>query len=219
MVVRVALVKDDELVVRGLASMLKHRDDFEHVDIAKQISIDIALVDTLATSGDPDRTLARLVADPRIGKVVVYTWNFQPWSAGQWIRQGASGYLSKSLPSRTLVEALHAIHAGRTIVAPSQRSAAAAHEWLGREHGLTQREAQVLSLITAGLSNAEVAAQTCLSINSIKAYIRTCYRKIDAESRSQAVLWGVMHGLGSDPSGASAQGPSRPDADLRSMPR
>ena len=98
MVVRVALVKDDELVVRGLASMLRHREDFEHVDLAKQLGIDIALIDTIASTGDSDRTLARLLADPRIGKVVVYTWNFQPWSAGQWIRQGASGYLSKSLP-------------------------------------------------------------------------------------------------------------------------
>ena len=218
MVVRVALVKDDELVVRGFASMLKHRDDFDHVDITKQVAVDIALVDTLAASGDADRTLGRLVADPRIGKVAVYTWNFQPWSAGQWIRQGASGYLSKSLPSRTLVEALHAIHGGRTIVAPSQRSTAVAHAWPGQEHGLTKREAQVLSLITAGLSNAEVAAQTCLSINSIKAYIRTCYRKIDAESRSQAVLWGVMHGLGGDHS-RTGECESSSAMDLRSVPR
>ena len=205
MVVRVALVKDDELVVRGLASMLRHREDFEHVDVAKQLGIDIALIDTIASTGDSDRTLARLLADPRIGKVVVYTWNFQPWSAGQWIRQGASGYLSKSLPSTTLVEALRAIHAGRTIVAPSRRTPATTSQWPGQEHGLTQREAQVLSLITSGLSNAEVAARTCLSINSIKAYIRTSYRKIDAESRSQAVLWGVMHGLGSDPSRTSSR--------------
>lgn len=211
MVIRVAVVNGDELVVRGLDSMLKPRAEFEHVDLSSQAAIDIVLVDTLALTGDRDRTLARLVADPRVGKVVIYTWNFQPWSAGQWIRQGASGYLSKSLPSAILVEALEAVHAGRTIVAPAQRRSGTTSEWTGQEHGLTQREAEVLSLITTGLSNAQIARQTCLSINSIKAYIRSGYRKINVESRSQAVLWGLAHGLGGD-----AHRP-RPAADPRSQ--
>ena len=56
----------------------------------------------------------------------------------------------------------------------------------------------MLSLITMGLSNQEVAERTLLSLNSIKSYIRSAYRKIDVDSRSRAVLWGVEHGMRAD---------------------
>jgi DNA-binding CsgD family transcriptional regulator len=48
------------------------------------------------------------------------------------------------------------------------------------------------------MSNAEVADLTYLSPNTIKTYIRSIYRKIDVESRTQAVLWGVEHGFRAD---------------------
>ena len=50
-------------------------------------------------------------------------------------------------------------------------------------------------MITEGLSNQEIADRSFLSINSVKSYIRTGYRKIGVTSRSQAVLWGVQHGF------------------------
>ena len=71
-------------------------------------------------------------------------------------------------------------------------------DWPGREEGLTAREAEVLALITQGLTNAEIVERTGLSINSIKSYIRSCYRKIDVTSRSRAVLWGLAHGFTPD---------------------
>ena len=51
---------------------------------------------------------------------------------------------------------------------------------------------------TQGKSNAEVAALTYLSPNTVKSYIRTIYRKIKVASRTQAVLWGVTHGFTPD---------------------
>ena len=56
----------------------------------------------------------------------------------------------------------------------------------------------MLALITQGMSNAEVADLTYLSPNTIKTYIRSIYRKIDVDSRTQAVLWGVEHGFRPD---------------------
>jgi DNA-binding CsgD family transcriptional regulator len=73
-----------------------------------------------------------------------------------------------------------------------------ANETLGRGEGLTDREAEILALITQGKSNAEVATLTFLSPNTVKSYIRTIYRKIDVASRTQAVLWGVDHGFTPD---------------------
>jgi DNA-binding CsgD family transcriptional regulator len=63
---------------------------------------------------------------------------------------------------------------------------------------LTDRESEILALITQGKSNAEVAALTYLSPNTVKSYIRAAYRKIGVESRTQAVLWGVKNGFTPD---------------------
>ena len=71
-------------------------------------------------------------------------------------------------------------------------------EWPGREFGLSSRESEVLALITQGLSNQEIAERTYLSINSVKTYIRTAYRKIEVTRRAQAVAWGMRHGFEPD---------------------
>ena len=68
---------------------------------------------------------------------------------------------------------------------------------------LTQRELDVVTMVTRGCSNREIAAHLGLSLNSVKTYIRTAYRKIGAERRTQAVLWGIEHGLKA-PEGDSA---------------
>ena len=68
----------------------------------------------------------------------------------------------------------------------------------GRGEGLSDRESEILALITQGKSRAEVAALTYLSPNTVKSYIRTIYRKIEVGSRTQAVLWGVNHGFTPD---------------------
>lgn len=204
MVIRVALVNDDEVVVRGVDAMLRnysHRIEVVELVAGKQVSepVDVALYDTFGMGQGNGTAVQRLVVSPRVKAVAVYTWNFQPWLTRDTLNQGVRGYLSKSLPAARLVEALCAIAAGQLVVSPSRgRSALVGGDWPGRAEGLTAREAEVLSLITMGLSNQEIAERTLLSLNSIKSYIRSGYRKIDVDSRSKAVLWGVEHGLRAD---------------------
>jgi len=204
MVIRVALVNDDEVVVRGIDAMLRnysHRIEVVELVAGKQVSepVDVALYDTFGMGQGNGTAVQRLVVSPRVKAVAVYTWNFQPWLTRDTLNQGVRGYLSKSLPAARLVEALCAIAAGQLVVSPSRgRSALVGGDWPGRAEGLTAREAEVLSLITMGLSNQEIAERTLLSLNSIKSYIRSAYRKIDVDSRSRAVLWGVEHGLRAD---------------------
>ena len=71
-------------------------------------------------------------------------------------------------------------------------------DWPGRGEGLSEREAEILALITQGMSNADVARLTYLSPNTVKSYIRTIYRKLGVGSRTKAVLWGVNHGFTPD---------------------
>lgn len=59
---------------------------------------------------------------------------------------------------------------------------------------LTPREGQILALISRGYSNQEIANELYLSINSIKSHIRSAYRRIGVERRTQAVVWAITHG-------------------------
>lgn len=204
MVIRVALVNDDEVVVRGLDAMMRsysHRIEVVELVAGKPVvqPVDVALYDTFGMGQGNGPAVHRLVESPQVRQVAVYTWNFQPWLTRETLALGVKGYLSKSLPASKLVEALVAVAAGKVVVSPSAgRSALVGGDWPGREEGLTAREAEVLSLITMGLSNQEIAERTLLSLNSIKSYIRSAYRKIDVDSRSKAVLWGIAHGLRAD---------------------
>ena len=199
--IRVALVDDYEVVLEGLAGMLRsYADDFDIVELDLHVPVaapvDIALYDTFAQpQGDSD-TVTSLIDNPQVSRVVVYTWNFQEALTRTSLEHGVSGYLSKSLPAADLAAALRAVARGETVMSPDPgRFLVATGDWPGREEGLTARESEVLALITQGLSNAEIADQTCLSINSIKSYIRSSYRKIDVRTRAQAVLWGATHGF------------------------
>jgi DNA-binding NarL/FixJ family response regulator len=85
-----------------------------------------------------------------------------------------------------------------------------AREWdttehLGQDAGLSPRESEVLQLVLQGLSNKEIADSMYLSINSVKSYIRSAYRKIEVNSRSQAVIWGMNHGFASEPADADEE--------------
>ena len=204
-VITVALVDDYDVVLLGMARMLEgYRDRVRVVEIdaneAVDNVVDIVLYDSFAQPESDQAEVAALVGNPRAHRVVVYTWNFHPDLIDSALRQGAHAYLSKTLTAPELVQALEAVHTGEVVVSdpvPRARSAPGL-EWPGRLEGLTDRESEVLALITQGKSNAEVATLTYLSPNTVKSYIRTIYRKIDVESRTQAVLWGVDHGFTPD---------------------
>ncbi len=90
-----------------------------------------------------------------------------------------------------------------------------AHEWdasdvLGHDVGLSPRESSVLALVTRGFSNQEIADQLYLSINSVKTYIRSAYRKVGATSRAQAVAWAIQHGFSAERSHREAEWISLP---------
>jgi DNA-binding NarL/FixJ family response regulator len=203
--IRIALIDDYDIVLAGVATMLapyRARVRVVEIDANKPLRarVDIALYDSFAQTENPEEHVATLAANPLVARVVVYTWNFDPDLIERARKQGAQGYLSKALPARELVAALEAVHAGQPVVSdpPSRTRSGLAQDWPGRHEGLTDREAEVLALITQGKSNAEIAELTFLSPNTVKSYIRTIYRKIHASSRTQAVIWGVNHGFQPD---------------------
>jgi len=203
--ITVALVDDYDVVLLGVAQMLdQYRDRvvIAEIDANKSVDdeVDIVLYDSFAQPESDHEEIRVLIENPRARRVVVYTWNFHPDLVENARRQGVHGYLSKTLPARDLVAALEEVHAGKIVVSdpPPRARTTSGLNWPGRGEGLTDREAEILALITQGKSNADVAALTFLSPNTVKSYIRTIYRKIDVGSRTQAVLWGVAHGFTPD---------------------
>lgn len=200
--VSVALVDDYDIVLLGLGRMFdQYRDRIEVVEIDSKEPlrdvVDVVLYDSFAQPETDQDEIASLVRNPRARRVVVYTWNFHPALIESARRHGVHGYLSKTLPARELVAALEAVHDGETVISdpPKRASSALALDWPGRLENITDRESEILALITQGKNNAYIAVLTYLSPNTVKSYIRNVYRKIGAESRTQAVLWGVDHGF------------------------
>ncbi len=221
--ITLALIDDYDLVVIGLAHMFDAYADRVKVlelDATTPLSdtVDIALYDSFAQPEADQLEIADLAANPRARRVVVYTWNFHPTLIKAAYDKGASGYLSKTLPARHLVEALEAINAGQQITspAPPKNQLSVGQNWPGRTEGLSEREAEILALITQGKTNAEIVELVYLSINSVKSYIRSAYRKIGVTTRVEAVLWGVAHGFQPDHNRIDMWIPNHPDNTMSS---
>lgn len=201
----IALVDDYDVVVMGVANILdQYRDQVVVAELdtnsAVSDAVDIVLYDSFAQPESDHDEISVLVSNPNARRVVVYTWNFASDLVDSALHQGARGYLSKALPARELVAALRAVHDGQVVVSetPGRSRPVNGLDWPGRIEGLSDRESEVLALITQGLSNADVARLTYLSANTVKSYIRSIYRKIGVASRTQAVLWGIHHGFAPD---------------------
>lgn len=191
--VRVTLAHESDLVTAGFAALMAPYA--ERIVVLPSQSgwpargADLTLHDSLADV----QVLPGVVAEPcpHDGRLVTWTWNARPDLTEMALGIGSSGVLSKRLPAATLVAAFEAIHGGRTVVDLGDGHPPAMRPWAEK---LTPREAEVIAMVTRGLDNKSIAAQASISINSVKSYIRSAYRKIGVSSRSQAVLWGVRHG-------------------------
>ncbi|MBC9731588.1 response regulator transcription factor [Nocardioides marmotae] len=201
---RIAIVDDYAVVVAGVAAFLAD----EHIDVVEtgastsvHSDVDVVLYDTFGQVQGRGIDLEDFVRDSD-ALVVVYSWNLEPKLIEQVIAAGARGYLSKVLTGPQVVAALERVMAGEIVILPGAEEASGEGEddgdWPGREAGLSPREAEIIALVTQGLSNKEIAARAFLSINTVKTYIRTAYQKIGANRRSQAVLWGMQNGFEPD---------------------
>ena len=198
-IIRVAIVNDYAVVVAGIATLLAD----ERIDVVEtgaltpvSTDVDVVLYDTFGQVQGDGIDLEDFVRDSG-AKVVIYSWNLQPDLVQRAIEGGASGYLSKVLTGPEIVEALERIIRGERVilVGDNESSVDAAGDWPGRTVGLSPREAEVIALITQGLKNQQIADRAYLSINSVKQYLSSAYRKINVTTRTQAVVWAARNGF------------------------
>lgn len=201
--VQVAVIDDYEVIVQGIAAMLKpyeHLVQIVELDANEPLTVhaDIALFDTFAQGEAHRDDVQVLIDNPCAERVVIYTWNFAPVLIDAALRRGVAGYLSKTLDGEQLARDLARIHAGETIITPTPGTTlrpSTGRDWPGRNLGLSERESELLALATQGRTNLEIADILHLSPNSIKSHARHLYRKLGVTNRTQAALWGVAHGF------------------------
>lgn len=184
---RVRLVDESPLVVSGLRSILAEHATLRLVsDDTPPRLVDLTLFDCARADLPPGLGAARFADLVSASPTAVWSWR-PPEALGRWaVSHGARGCLAKELPASGMVEALERLAAGEVVHAGEVSATGTV---------LAGREEDVLHLIADGCSNREIANQLRLSINSVKTYVRSLYRKIGVGSRTQAVLWAQDHAV------------------------
>ena len=196
--VRVAAVNDYELVVAGLARMLEtYADRVDVVDalvIGEPVEapVDVALYDTYGRTGVASAALRTLVAMQNVDAVAVFSLDLTPDFIAEGRLAGAQGFISKALPGDQIVEALERVARGEQVIAmptPPEPDATDEIDWPGKDQGLTERESEVLVLVSEGLSNREIGAALYLGYETVKSYLRDVYAKLGVRNRVEAANW------------------------------
>lgn len=212
--IKVALVNDYEIVLEGLRALLRPSEPEIHVveiDIRKKPRrrVDVTMLDTygeIETLGDRVRSLA---ADPGNGVIVVFSFSDQPLAVRRAMRAGAKGFISKAVPARQIIDGIVGAARGERVVLTQRSQRAAIDEalrWPGRDIGLTERESELLSLLSTGMTNRELGGLLYVSENTIKTQLRHLYAKLNVRNRAQAASLsnqGILgdHRRGTEPVG------------------
>jgi DNA-binding NarL/FixJ family response regulator len=209
-VIRV-LIADDQRVVRdGLAMIVgmlegvevvgTAEDGEQAVTLAGELAPDVVLMDLRMPGVNGAEATARLA--PGVAVLVLTTYADDD-SLLPALRAGARGYLTKDAGGEEIERAIRALHAGQTHLDPAvQRRlielatepAPAARPAASGEDDLTAREAEVLTLIARGLSNAEIADALVLSGATVKTHINRIFAKTGVRDRAQAVAYAYRTG-------------------------
>ncbi|MDK1474280.1 response regulator transcription factor [Streptomyces sp. 549] len=207
--IRVLLVDDHQVVRRGLRTFLEVQDDIEVVGEAAdgdegvaragELHPDVVLMDLKMPGSDGLDALRGLRELGSAARVLVVTSFTEQRTAVPALRAGAAGYVYKDVDPDALAAAIRSVHAGHVLLQPEVARALLTDQnppgGPGRVGALTDREREVLCLISDGRSNREIARALVLSEKTVKTHVSNILMKLDLSDRTQAALWAVRHGL------------------------
>jgi DNA-binding NarL/FixJ family response regulator len=209
-VTTIVIVDDDELVRVGLRAILDAEPDLtvvgeaadgaDVVPLVARLAPDVVLMDVRMPALDGIQAtrllMSRLAEPPRVLVVTTFANDEYVYEA---LRAGASGFLLKRSRPVQIVDAVRVVARGESLLFPAAvRKLAAAYGPAGeRLPGvrLTEREGEVLTLMAAGLSNAEIAERLVVGVETVKTHVGSVLAKLGVRDRTQAVIAAYRSGF------------------------
>jgi DNA-binding NarL/FixJ family response regulator len=212
MTVRVLLADDQRVVREGLGTLLglldgielvaTAADGAEAVELARRHDPDVVLMDLRMPRVDGIEAIRRLAALGERPRAIALTTYADDASVLGALRAGARGYLTKDAGAEEIRAAVEAVARGEAALDPSvQRHVVAAVAGADPAAAaelpddLTPREAEVLSLIAEGRTNAEIAEVLVVSAATVKSHVNRIFAKAGVRDRAQAVVYAYEKGL------------------------
>ncbi|MEO3828794.1 response regulator transcription factor [Actinomadura sp. B10D3] len=212
--IRTLIAEDEALMRAGMRLILDHADDIEvsaevsdgpaAVQACREQRIDVALLDVNMPGGDGLAAIPGIVRDSPGTNIVMVTAFSDDHNVAQALRAGAVGFLLKDTGPTELIRAVRVAATGESVLAPqitrrlierhllTDDGAATARR---RIEQLTDTERDVLRLVTAGLSNAEIGRRLHMATGTAKAHISRILTKLDCTNRTQAAILAHDAGL------------------------
>jgi two-component system, NarL family, response regulator len=200
--IRILLADDHEVVREGLAAILGRRDDFEvvaevgdgeaAVEAWRRLKPNVALLDLRMPKLEGVEAIRQIREFDIDAKLIILTTYDGDEDIYQGLRAGAKGYLLKDTPREQIIDAIHAVIAGRTYI-PSQVGEKLASRV--NTDLLTDKELQILKQIADGQSNKQIAKSLLISDGTVKFHTNSIYAKLGVASRTEAVKIALQRGL------------------------
>jgi DNA-binding NarL/FixJ family response regulator len=211
-VIRVCLIEDQNLVREGLESLIHLTPDIrviataadgrQALEVVEKLAPDLLLLDLRMPCMDGLDFLRHLNAQyPAPPPAIILTTFDDDASVLEGLRLGAKGYLLKDVSFSRLTEAIRTVAGGGTLVSPAvterllrgfQALPASAGGWMAE--GLTEREIEILRLMTGGFSNREIASALSVVEGTVKNHVSNILGKLGVRDRVRAVLKAIELG-------------------------
>lgn len=209
---RVLLVDDHTLVRNGIASLLaannievvgEASDGLEAVEKTRQLKPDIVLMDIKMPRYNGLEATRLIKAEMPQTKIVILTVSDDDEDLFEAIKSGAEGYLLKNIKAREFLALLSGVVKGEAAISPllatkiieefsRQMKEAVAPPSVSE---LTEREIDVLKLVTGGAINKEIAATLYVTENTVKYHLRNIMEKLHLRNRAQVAAYAVSKGI------------------------
>ena len=209
--VAVMLVDDHAIWRGGVRSMLDDTEfeivgeagsGREALHVARQVHPTLTLLDIRMAGGDGLDALVALKQEfPRMAIVMLTTYD-NPTYMARAVAGGAAGYLLKGVERDEMLGVLRAVVQGETLLSAQELMRALRHVSEGScgsydlIEPLTDREQEVLQLLSTGLSNRDMATVLFVAESTIKTHVEHILSKLGVSDRVQAAVWAARHGLG-----------------------
>lgn len=199
--VRIVLVEDDPLLLDGMKSLLNSSEKVEVVEAFLSAEEFLVTVDRIVPQvvlmdiGLPGMNGIRCIQEikPRHPSMEFLMWTTfeDDEKIFDALRAGASGYLLKNSPVETIVTGIEDVLKGGSPMSSSIArrviDSFRTEKNVAEEHNLTAREQEILLLLGKGYRYKEIAAQLCISVETVRKHIRNMYGKLQVQSRTDAL--------------------------------